>query len=99
MLLVDPGNSAMSYLLYKLLIAPGALAPCTGGDCMAFVRLPGAEACEPYSGEERERLRDWFVRGEPMPPTFGVSTAREVALDCASTRALVRWIDAGAPCD
>lgn len=59
--IIDPGRPENSYLMYKLLIgaAPYELAP--GEAC------PPGERCEPPEPAELERLRAWFVRGEPMP--------------------------------
>ncbi len=59
--IIDPGRPDNSYLMYKLLIgdAPYELAP--GEDC------PAGERCATPDAAERERLRAWFVRGEPMP--------------------------------
>lgn len=61
---LDPGNPGTSYLLYKLLIGPENF----GDDCTTRhnVPLPPGGCPMPDDGE-RQRLRDWFVRLEPMP--------------------------------
>jgi hypothetical protein len=95
--ILDPGNAANSYLVYKLLIADLRLPECNDELCERFQGLAGPERCEPLSADERERLRNWFVRGEPMPPNDPPTSPRP--LDCASVRALVRFVDAGANCE
>lgn len=59
--IIDPGRPDNSYLMYKLLVgtAPYELAP--GEAC------PPGERCEAPDPAELDRLRSWFVRGEPMP--------------------------------
>jgi len=59
--IIDPGRPENSYLMYKLLIgsAPYELAP--GEAC------PAGERCAVPDSAELDRLRAWFVRGEPMP--------------------------------
>jgi len=59
--IIDPGRPDNSYLMYKLLIGPEPYAPVAGEDC------PPDERCDVPAAEELERLRSWFVRGEPMP--------------------------------
>ena len=101
--LIDPGSAATSYLVYKLLIAPGEFEPCADESCAPFTTLPGAERCAPWPEAERSRLRDWFVRGEAMPlaPWRAGCSEDEPSrpLDCASLHALVRFVDAGAACE
>ncbi len=67
---LDPGEPANSYLMYKLIRGershwvnvdePGAC------DTRYPVALPGT--CVPPPASELARLREWFVRGVPMPP-------------------------------
>jgi hypothetical protein len=101
--LLDPGSAATSYLVYKLLIAPTGFEACTEPSCQPFTVLPGAASCAPWPDAERARLRDWFVRGEAMPLDPGSLGCAEAtpprALDCASLRALIAFVDAGADCD
>jgi hypothetical protein len=61
---IDPGNPGTSYLLYKLLIGPGNF----GDDCATKYSVPTQTGgCPTPDDAERQRLRDWFVRLEPMP--------------------------------
>ena len=91
---IEPGRAAGSYLVYKLLAGPATIEPCRAPECADFVDQPGALACEALAELERERLRDWFVRGSAMPPP----ESERPPLDCASLRALLRFIDDGARC-
>jgi hypothetical protein len=95
--IVAPGSAANSYLVYKLLISDRGFPSCDTPGCARFQSPDAPEHCPPLAGAERERLRDWFVRGEPMPPD-GPTTSHP-DLDCSSFRALVRFVDAGAKCD
>ena len=103
MALLDPGSAATSYLIYKLLIAPTGFGACAEPSCQPFTALPGAASCPPWPDAERARLRDWFVRGEAMPldpESLGCAEAAPPpALDCASVRALIAFVNAGAVCD
>ena len=67
MSLIDPGDPGTSYLFYKLLENPGNFGP--DGSCTTAysVALPPGQ-CPLASAEERARLADWFVAGDPMPP-------------------------------
>jgi hypothetical protein len=102
--IVDPGNPATSYLLYKLLLSPENLRVCSGGSC-AFDTLPGAHSCVPLAADERERLAAWFVQGEAMPilgrDDFAPGCLPEAnrALECGEMRAITRFIEHGARCD
>ncbi len=58
---IDPGRPDNSYLMYKLLIGSEPYIPLAGEDC------PPDDRCEVPAADELERLRSWFVRGEPMP--------------------------------
>lgn len=91
---IEPGKAAGSYLVYKLLSFAATIAPCRAEECTEFEDQPGAGACEAWPQLERERLRDWFVRGNAMPP----AQSDQPPLDCASLRALIRFIDDGARC-
>lgn len=59
--ILDPGRPDNSYLMYKLLIGPEPYAPVEGDAC------PPGDRCDMPAAAELERLRSWFVRGEPMP--------------------------------
>lgn len=93
--IVEPGSAAHSYLVYKILITDSGFPECADERCARFENPGETEHCELLPQLERRRLRDWFVRGEPMPHP----DAESGPLDCASFRALLRFIDAGAKCD
>lgn len=85
---LDPGRPDNSYLMYKLLIgsAPYELAPDEA--------CPEGERCEAPDPAEMERLRAWFVRGEPMP---WLSQAEQF-VHHDELRALQTFIAAGDAC-
>ena len=88
---IDPGRPGNSYLMYKLLVNPdNFLEAREPGETRLDVDLPSGEL--PAGAAERERLREWFVRGDPMPQG-GFS------MDLADFRSLQAWIQAGAPID
>jgi len=100
--LIDPASPATSYLMYKLLQKPenyrvaAGEPPCETG-YHAPVDVGGCSAPDP---EEVARLREWFVRGEPMPQD---ARAPDGSLSPASTtRAellrIAAWISQGAAC-
>jgi hypothetical protein len=62
MAIIRPGQPETSYLLYKLIRNPKNYDHV---DCHAGLELDVGD-CRP-SAEESSRLREWFVRGEPMP--------------------------------
>jgi hypothetical protein len=101
--IVAPRNPGNSYLLYKLLRNPAnyevcsatatspycaeAIDPCESSHAM----LPLADGeCVAPTNEELDRLREWFVRGEPMPLIGSIGLA--------SLRKVSRFIAAGANC-
>jgi hypothetical protein len=127
--IIDPGNPANSYLLYKLLRKPenyreaGSCSedipesrldferqcrmlsafeqaclhePC--GTCYSALLVDGV--CLPPSPEEDVRLREWFVRGHPMPLDGDTGTGQPLLRSATklTLRRLQRWIAAGAPC-
>jgi hypothetical protein len=59
--IIDPGRPDNSYLMYKLLIGTAPYFPEDGEPC------PVGDRCDPPSPDELDRLRSWFVHGEPMP--------------------------------
>jgi hypothetical protein len=105
--IIDPKNPGNSYLLYKLLRKPENFEPCGPGvsssvcaepadtAVSAYTTLPlsEGESIEP-SAEESLRLREWFVRGEPMPYPGGPSTT----VSLQGLRAINAFIAAGADC-
>lgn len=94
--IIDPGRPDTSYLLYKLLVNDRNYGDDTQR-CTSHYKVPLPDGtCLPPSPEERERLRDWFVRGEPMPlreppDSPGWSVTQD------DLRAIQRFIAAGAP--
>lgn len=98
--IIDPRSPATSYLVYKLLLHPDNLEAC-GAVCGRFLPLEQDRPCLAPEAAEIERLRAWFVQGEPMPP----EPAREAELPadprplgCAGVRAVSRFIQDGAAC-
>lgn len=108
MALVAPRDPGASYLLYKLLIGPDNYQDCTDpsqselcalpGPCVTAhpaLPLPEGECIEPPA-EELTRLREWFVRGAPMPRADSLGQRGNVRLQ--GLRALSSFIAAGANC-
>jgi hypothetical protein len=107
--LVDPKNPANSYLVYKLLRNPANFEPCpadstleacrdaAAGDASAHPLVPLAEgqALAPDAAE-LDRLREWFVRGAPMPAPSASSGSQ---LYLQGLRAVSGFIAAGARCE
>jgi hypothetical protein len=108
--LIDGGRPGNSYLLYKLLLRPANLnalpdASLTDDERERRVRCTPAYRSAPPDGQgiaadetERNRLREWFVRGEGMPLVSreGDPSTSPVTLDFLHE--LQRWIALGAPC-
>jgi hypothetical protein len=107
--LIDPQNPGNSYLLYKLIRHPNNFDSCREGNlstvCLSpadpsvslypKVPLPEGDSLVP-SRAESERLREWFVRGDPMPlPQDGVEP---VGVSLQGLRAISSFIAAGASC-
>lgn len=90
--IIDPYRPDNSYLLYKLLISIDNYAG--PAECESAFRAPvDPELCTRATDAELARLRDGFVRGEPMP--HPASTAR---LGADGVRSISRFIRAGASC-
>jgi hypothetical protein len=91
---IDPGQPGNSYVLYKLIRRPENFSLASGDpECVSRHRVGLPEGqCPAPSEAESERLREWFVRGEPMP--FGTAPP----LTLSDLRNLQRWIAGGAPC-
>jgi hypothetical protein len=105
--LIDPQNPGNSYLLYKLLRNPVNFESCAEGTASSVCDEPASKFLSVYpeipleedqslepSTEESIRLREWFVRGEPMPYARG--GPRGVTIQ--GLRALSAFIAAGADC-
>jgi hypothetical protein len=109
MALVDPRNPGGSYLMYKLLRHPGNFEPCPSGassprcamaadpgeSVHALLPLREGESITPPV-EELERLREWFVRGDPMPRPR--PDGRPLSIYLQGLRAVSRFIASGADC-
>jgi hypothetical protein len=100
--IVDPGSPPTSYLMYKLLQKPQNFA--AGGEppsCLTGYHPPVSDLdCLPPPEDERVRLGEWFVLGDPMPKD-GTSTTGETIPSATTRENLVRisaWIAAGATC-
>ena len=92
--IVDPGQPGNSYLLYKLLRSPKSHWQDRDTAALCDSRYPVAlpPTCVEPGPEELVRLREWFVRGDPMPPA-GTEVYR------ADLRLLQRFIASGAQCN
>jgi hypothetical protein len=95
--IIDPGRPDNSYLLYKLIRKPENFdttdAAEIEGLCQTryqFGILPG-DPCVPPPEDESTRLREWFVRNEPMPLGPRRITRHEL-------RRIQAWIVGGAKC-
>jgi hypothetical protein len=99
---VDPGNPATSYLMYKLLQKPENFRILdTNGACPLRYHSPVAGGgCSPPEAAEIVRLREWFVHGDPMPKDARAADGTPIpaATDYESMRRLSVWITAGASC-
>jgi hypothetical protein len=92
---VDPGNPGNSYLLYKLLRHPQSHRLSADSPSYCKSRYPAAlpPDCLAPPVEELDRLREWFVLGDPMPP---VETP--VSLHRPEVQELISFVAAGARC-
>ena len=101
--IVDPGNPATSYLMYKLLQKPEnyKLAP-NEPECVNGFHPPVSDgACGAPDANELARLREWFVRGEGMPKNgFNAQTGQPVlaSTNHANLVRIAAWIASGAAC-
>jgi len=87
--IIDPGRPDNSYLVYKMIINRDSYGPDPCGGSAYEVGL--GDECLAGSAAEIDRLRDWFVRGDPMPPAAGSSP-----LAAADLGLVERWIIGGA---
>jgi hypothetical protein len=103
--IVDPGSPATSYLMYKLLRKAENFGPVMAeGDrpsCVTGYHPPVSDLdCQPPPEDERVRLREWWVLGDPMPKD-GTSSMGELIASATTRENLVRisaWIASGASC-
>lgn len=108
--IIDPGQPANSYLFYKLLRGEFShwLGPHDPGKCTSRYSVELGPDCVPPPESELTRLREWFVRGVPMPPpsnaptpspgSAGASGESEGLVFRAELREIQRFIAGGAPC-
>ena len=100
--LIDPGSPATSYLIYKLLQNPQnfGLEPGEAGCVTGYHAQVAEGGCSPPDADEIVRMREWFLRGDPMPkdrraPDGTVTPASTTRSNLARIAA---WISAGATC-
>ena len=94
--IIDPGQPANSYLLYKVMRAEKSFWLDAADPAWCATRYPVAlgPTCLKPPESELARLREWFVRGEPMPPeASSASGVRRPHL-----REIQRFIAGGAIC-
>jgi hypothetical protein len=105
--IIDPARPDNSYLLYKLLRreqnfdADSSSFDVIDGVCDTRydVGFPAGGPCAPPGAAESERLREWFVRGDPMPPTVVASSGLVLKhLYREELRTIQAWIRQGARC-
>jgi hypothetical protein len=99
---VDPGNPANSYLMYKVLAKPDNYRlDASEASCVTGFHAPVSDGnCLPPSADEATQLREWFVRGDPMPKD-GIGDGFVPISASISHADLVRidaWIATGASC-
>jgi hypothetical protein len=96
--IIDPARPDNSNLLYKLLRNPGnydvdATSIAIDDPCATrYPQLGPADHCAAPSDAELTRIREWFVRGDPMPAGLDRHISRE------SVRKVQAWIRGGAAC-
>jgi hypothetical protein len=99
---VDPGNPATSYLMYKLLQKQDNFRLGSGETkCVSGYHSPVAEGgCTPPDADELARVREWFVHGDPMPKDGRAPDGKVVpaATDHANLVRIATWIATGASC-
>lgn len=108
--IIDPGQPANSYLVYKVLRGEFShwLDPNEPGTCSSRYSVGLGLECVPPSTSELARLREWFVKGAPMPPATdapmpvgggaGASSMREGLIFRPELREIQRFIAGGASC-
>ncbi len=97
--IIDPGRPYNSYLMYKLLRKTDSFRTSAEPATVCVTRYQvgfGPDGlCPPPPPKEDTRLREWFVRGEPMP--LGISLDAEHPRD--RMLLIQRWIREGAQLD
>lgn len=100
---IDPGYPSQSYLMYKLLEKPENFRlDASEPSCETGYHAPVSDGnCQPPSADELVQLREWFVRGDPMPknplPVAGQAPFTS-AISHAALKRIAAWISAGASC-
>jgi hypothetical protein len=88
---IDPGRPANSYLFYKLLSHSENFRPSqASGRCASAYRVEGGQGCFAPEPAEVDRLREWFVRGEPMPIVEDDADPRLTLDDLRKVQAFLR---------
>jgi hypothetical protein len=101
--IVDPGNPANSYLMYKLLAKPDNYRfEASEPSCLTGFHAPVSDGnCQPPSADEAVQLGEWFVSGDPMPknPTAALGAPQTVAsITYGGLLRIGAWIASGAQC-
>ena len=100
---IAPGHPSTSYLMYKLLEKPENFGlDASEPSCDTGYHAPVSDGnCQPPSADELLQMRDWFVRGEPMPKNPSPVAGQKpftAAISHATLKRIAAWISAGAPC-
>ncbi|MEP7051626.1 MAG: hypothetical protein ABJB12_14790 [Pseudomonadota bacterium] len=100
---IDPGYPSTSYLMYKLLEKPENFRlDSSEPSCATGYHAPVSDGnCAPPSAAELSQLREWFVRGDPMPKNsrpFQDQMPFTAAISHSTLKRIAGWISAGAPC-
>jgi hypothetical protein len=97
---IDPGRPENSYLLYKMLRKDESFftSPTDSDTCQTVhaVGFGADSSCTLPSVAERDRMREWFVRGEAMPLVVNPAA---LLYGRDAVRGLQEWIRAGAVCN
>jgi hypothetical protein len=91
---IEPGSPANSYLVYKLLRRPESYGDHANCTVVSLHPPVSDDTCTPPSSDELTRLREWFVRGDPMP----IDIAGPSPLSRADLDRVSNWIGNGATC-
>lgn len=97
--IIDPNRPENSYLLYKMLRKEESFftSPTDPDTCQTIHNVQfGPGKCTLPTVAERDRLREWFVRGEAMPLVLNPGA---VGYGRDAVRTLQEWIRAGAVCN
>jgi hypothetical protein len=108
--IIDPGRPGNSYLLYKLLLRPANFRS-PPAEQLTSDELARRASCTPayraqlpsdrtlaLPHDERQRLREWFVRGEGMPLVARNADEENSPLTLDAMHEIQHWIAQGAAC-